>query len=113
MKQLRVAYGSLPDLQTDRQLLDSNLYAYGRFALLRDSSVWIGTLNSSHPTITELGFYWGIIDADRDTLVISPRGCKSDYNILVNSHPQIIAWLVDKLIGLKVFDRPDHITIIK
>ena len=65
----------LPDAARLRDV-PPDLDWYGRCAVLRDGSFWVGSYQSSHPFTTAAGFYIGLSDR---TLYVSPRGCTAGW----------------------------------
>jgi hypothetical protein len=99
----------LPDINSDRQLQATPYWAYGRFAILTDQSLWFGDLYSSHPSVTRIGWYWAI---DRNgALSVSARGAGIDGEMLVRDRKDILAWLVAELVRRRIIRKPNRLVI--
>jgi hypothetical protein len=64
----------LPDENSHSKVL-AEYDDYGRFAILKNGTLWYAGRHSSHPSDTQDGFYWAL---SGNTLYLSPRG--STYN---------------------------------
>jgi len=73
----------LPDINRPQEMDRHGFSSYGRFAVLRDDSLWVGEIASSHPRETLAGFYWAI--GSDGELLISTRGNILDYDFLEDS----------------------------
>lgn len=69
-----------------------DLESYGRFAILRSGAFWCGPVESSHPSTTENGFYWGLRG---NRLYVSPRG--STYAWRTHVTPAVVRTLADRI----------------
>ena len=84
----------LPDV--DRAgAIPSDIEDYGRFGILRSVSLWFGSVRSSHPATTLVGFYWAI---SNKRMYISPRGSNVEWQSHISA--DVIRDLVTR-IGLK------------
>jgi hypothetical protein len=101
---MNIHLARLPDINTDRQLQVTPYWAYGRFAILTDGSLWFGDLYSSHPSTTKVGWYWAIDRAG--DLSVSARGAGIDGEILVRDRRDSLAWLVAELVKRRVIRKP-------
>ena len=99
----------LPDINTDRQLQATLYWAYGRFAILTDQSLWFGDLYSSHPTVTHTGWYWAIDRAG--DLFVSARGAGIDGEMLMRDRRDILAWLVGELVQRRIIRKPIRLVL--
>lgn len=99
----------LPDINTDRQLQATTYWAYGRFAILLDGSLWFGDLYSSHPSTTQIGWYWAVDRAG--DLSVSARGAGIDGEMLMRDRRDILAWLVGELVQRRKIRKPSRLVI--
>ena len=99
----------LPDIDSDRQLQATAFWAYGRFAVLLDGSLWYGDLYSSHPSVTRTGWYWAV-DREGD-LYVSARGAGIDGEILIRERRDILAWVIAELVSRRVIRKPETLRI--
>ena len=106
---LVVKSGRLPDLDGPEEARERGLLAYGRFALLRDGSLWIGDARSSHPADTARGWYWAI-DTMGD-LILSPRGARIDGEWLFREGRGLVAALLPELERRRAIARPQAIDL--
>jgi len=109
MNVLVVKSGRLPDLAGAEEARERGLLAYGRFALLRDGSLWTGDARSSHPADTARGWYWAI-DTMGD-LILSPRGARSEGEWLFREGRALIAVLLVELERRCAIARPRSIDL--
>jgi hypothetical protein len=106
---LTIRLTRLPDINADRDLERYGYYAYGRFALLRNGSLWFGELRSSHPSNTAVGFYWAL--ESRGVLLVSARGAGIDGEMLISDRRDILAWLAGELVRRRVIRKPGSLRI--
>jgi hypothetical protein len=83
--------------------------AYGRFALLRNGSIWFGDIRSCHPFNCQIGWYWAI--ANTGELLVSARGAGIDGDSLFRERKPVLAALVEELVRQRILSRPNRITI--
>lgn len=107
---MKITLTRLPDINSDRQLQATSYWAYGRFAILPDGSFWFGDLHSSHPTVTNVGWYWAV-DRQGD-LAVSARGAGVDGEALFGKYKPVLARLVEELVKRRIIRKPDSITLI-
>jgi hypothetical protein len=96
----RIYFVRLPDINSYTALDRYGYRTYGRFAILRDGSLWVGDLHSSHPQDTEVGWYWAV--SGENKLLISPRGSKIDNNLLLDSQYNFTGLLISALKKMRV-----------
>lgn len=86
-----VLYRRLPDA-TRLTDIPPDLDWYGRCAVLRDGSFWVGEYRSSHPFTTIAGFYIGLSGG---LLYFSPRGCTAGWetNLTVALVGYVVSYL--------------------
>lgn len=99
----------LPDIDSDRQLQQTEYLSYGRFAILLDGSFWFGDLHTSHLAVTKLGWYWATTRADE--LLVSARGSKLDGEALFHEHKPVLARLIEELVKRRIIKKPESITV--
>jgi len=100
----------LPDINSDRQLQATPYWAYGRMAVLYNGSFWFGDLNSSHPAVTNTGWYWAV-DRHGD-LAVSARGAGVDGEALLGKYKSALARLIEELVKRRIIRKPESITLI-
>jgi len=109
MNILVVKSGRLPDLEGADDARERGLLAYGRFALLRDGSLWLGDARSAHPADTAKGWYWAI-DTMGD-LILSPRAARDDGEWLFGKGRRLVAILLAELEARRAIARPRAIDL--
>lgn len=93
----------LPDVNRERDV-PSDLDWYGRCAIVRDGTLWLGGVSSSHPRTTATGFYVGLSGR---TLFVSPRGCTLDWEDLVTAElVQFVLQRLQQSYGFRPSGRP-------
>jgi len=100
----------LPDINSEQTVASHGLLRYGRFAVTRGGGFWFALAISSHPTNTEVGWYWAVNEAGE--LLVSARGAGIDGEALFNKHKPFLAQLIDQLVKLRCIDKPRAIRVI-
>lgn len=106
---LTIRLWRLPDIHSLEAVLEHGLERYGRFALLRDGGFWFADAVSSHPAITVVGWYWAL-DTD-GILLVSARGAALDGESLFTSKKDVLARLVEELVGRRYITKPSAIRL--
>ena len=97
---------------SDPEIAALNGYSdYGRFALLRDGGIWFGDVRSCHPSTTHRGWYWALVE--RNCLILSPRGARTDGDYLFDEGKPIIASLLEELERQRVIRHPSVVRIVE
>lgn len=107
---MKVHLVRLPDINSERSLQGSGYQIYGRLALLRGGSCWLGDIHSSHPANTQIGWYWAI--GSEGDLYVSARGAGLDGETLIHDRRDILAWLIAELVRRRMMRKPDCLQII-
>ena len=106
---LTIRLRRLPDIHSLESVRERGFVRYGRFALLRDGGFWFADAVSSHPATTVVGWYWAL-DAE-GILLVSARGAAPDGESLFTSKKDVLARLVEELVGRRYIAKPSAIRL--
>ncbi len=109
-KCLTIRLTRLPDIHSEQAVASHGLLRYGRFAVTRGGGFWFAQTISSHPTNTQVGWYWAVNAAGE--LLVSARGAGIDGEALFSTHKPVLAQLIDQLVKLRCIDKPRAIRVV-